>query len=314
MFKRLKEIIHLRYDNKLCIKRVSFLFKRGYYIFSYDNDKVYRLSVKNIRKIGLFKSLLFLYHISGKGPKQEELTSATIRSGTAKHAVISDSYCYLVFKQPEKYLLFKNNYFDNIEFFNYPAIRPISYNDDLLYVIEPVAKGRTLTDREIPKLLLFLLELFKNQQQFTKDENGVIYYVQHNDTLPGNVLTDEKGSMVFIDLDGITNRPALFDFFNTICRTQGFGLLLKSRETFSKELKDAFNAHNTEYSERVYDLYLSKFVEIRLNLVKSGYNNGILYKSVEWIFDPIAEDVFPLTHNLIGNYKFKSTPEGYKVI
>ena len=36
-------------------------------------------------------------------------------------------------------------------------------------------------------------------------------------------------------------------------------------------------------------------------------------KSVEWIFDPVAEDAFPLTHNLISNYKFELTPNGYSV-
>ena len=314
MLKRLKRIINLRYDNKQCIQRVSFLFKQGYYIFSYDNDKVYRLSLKNIKKTGLLKSLLFLYYVSNKGQKKEKLIAATIKSGTAKHAVISDSYCYLVFKQPEKYLLFKKNYFDNIESFNYPAIRPISYNDDLLYIIEPVAKGRTLKDEELPKLLLFLLELFKSQQQFNKDENGIIHYVQHNDTLPGNALIDEKGNMIFIDLDVITSRPALFDFFNTICRTYGFNYLLESGKTFCKELEAAFAAHNIKYNESVYDLYLSKFIEVRLTDLQHGYNNGVLYKSIEWIFYPVAKDKFPLTCELAGKFRFKSTPEGYKVI
>ena len=127
------------------------------------------------------------------------------------------------------------------------------------------------------------------------------------------MLADQKDNLVFIDLDGITSRAALSDFFNVICRTQGFELLLKARQIFHKELELAFCAHQIQYTESVYDLYLSKFVEMRLVNAKNGHNDNILYKSMEWIFDPVAEKEFPLTHALGGQFNFELTPKGYRV-
>ena len=218
MFDFFKYALKMHKTNKQRKKRISFLFKGGYYIFF--KDKICRFTFKNMKMIGFFKSLFFVYHISDQGVKKEYLIDANVKTGTMKHAVITDSKCYLVFKEQKQYLRFKKNYSENIGHFNYPIIAPTSYDDDLLYVTEPFAKGRPLTKEEIPQLLRFLLKLFADQPFVTRDDNDIIYYIQHSDPLPGNSLIDDNGNIIFIDLDSITSRPALSDFFNIIFRTQ----------------------------------------------------------------------------------------------
>ena len=311
MFNRVKTIFALRANNKKRLKRISFLFKGGYYIFL--RDRICRLNAINVKSVGFLRSLFFIYRVSNKGVKKEQLIKARVITGSYKHAVISDKLCYLVFKEQSDYFIFRKNYFDNIEHFNYPCISPILCEDVLFYVVEPIASGRTLKYDEIPELLHTLLKLFENQSFVMKDEKDILYYVQHGDSLPYNSVMDGEGNIVFIDLDSIASRPALYDFFNVICRTQGFDLLLQARENFDKELEIAFVKHNIKYTKSIYDLYLSKFVEARLFDIKNGYNNGLLYKSLEWMFDPIVKEKFPLTHELVGKYKFELTINGYTV-
>ncbi|GEM_PF-5438068 len=309
MFYFFKRMLDRRKKNKQRLKYISFLFKGGYYIFW--QDTICRLTPANINSIGLLRSLLFLYRIPKKEIKKEHLVSACVKTGNFKHAVISEKYCYLVFKQKKHYYNSKKNYFSNINSFNYPTVHPFSYYDDLLLVIEPKVDGRPLKTEELPQLLAYILELFKRQSHAEKDENGIIHYVQHNDPLPGNSLILKDGSIFFVDLDGIMKKPALCDFFNVICRTQGFDLLLNSRELFKSELKSAFKEHDIEYTESVYDLYLSKFVEMRILEVKNGFNGGVLYKSMEWILNPIIKKEFPITYELVNKYDFSFTNKEY---
>ena len=159
MFHRFQQALALRRYNKQRLNRISFLFQSGYYIFW--QDQICKFTLANIKTIGFFKALFFTYHVPNRIPKKEELEHAVVKTGTFKHAVISESYCYLVFKQPKQYWAFRENYFKNIEFFNYPAIRPISCHDDLFYIVEPKVQGRSLTTEELPRLLAFLLKLFQ---------------------------------------------------------------------------------------------------------------------------------------------------------
>ena len=311
MFESIKRILALRTDNKRRLKRISFLFEGGYYIFW--RDKICKFNRSNIKAIGLIKSLFFFYHISKKERKEECLTDAKVLSGSFKHAVITESDCFLVFKERQAYYSAKKNYNENIDRFNYPCVRPTSFCDDLYYIKEPKASGRPLTTEDLPLLLKTLLLLFGKQEFVRRDGDGVLFYVQHDDALPGNSWSDERGELFFVDIDNITERAALSDFFNVILRSFGFDYLLKSAKTFENELKEAFRKHDVEYNESIFDLYLSKFIEMRISSVRSGYNNGILYKSIEWILDPVVEKIFPMTNEIIKKYKFTLTADGYKV-
>lgn len=311
MFDRLRYVLALRRENKQRLKRISFLFQGGNYLFWHD--RICKRTKANKKAVGFLKSLLFSYRVSEKGIKKEDLVEAVVKTGTFKHAVLSDRYCYLVFKRQADYLSFRKNYSENAPYFNYPAVHPLSCNDDLFYVVLPIATGRAPKPEELPQLLRVLLKLFEEQQVVKKDENGILYYVQHNDPLPGNSMIDEKGNIFFLDLDGIASNPALSDFFNLICRTQGLPLLLEARELLEKELRAAFSAHGVEYTEETYDLYLSEYVETQLSKMKSGFHTGAFPYSDKWIFDPVAEKEFPLTHALLDRFKVELTPNGYRI-
>lgn len=309
MFDRFRYALALRRENQRRLKRISFLFQGGTYIFW--QDKICKRTKANRKAVGLLKSLFFSYHVSGKGIKKEGLVEAVVKTGTFKHAVLSGRYCYLVFKQQKDYLSFRKNYFENVSCFNYPAVHPLSCNDDLFYVVSPIAIGRVPKSEELPQVLRVLLKLFEEQRVVKKDENGILYYVQHNDPLPGNSMFDEKGNIFFIDLDGIASKPALSDFFNLICRTQGLPLLLEARRLLEKELRAAFSAHGVEYTEETYDLYLSKYAEAQLLKAKGGFHTGDLPYSIKWILDPVAKKEFPFTHEALDRLKIESPESGY---
>ena len=77
---------------------------------------------------------------------------------------------------------------------------------------------------------------------------------------------------------------------------------MRARNLFREELQSAFRKHGVKYDDAVYDLYLSKFVSIRFSEIDRGYNNGKLYKSMEWVYDQIVEQEFPITNSLVKQY------------
>ncbi|MBR1600125.1 MAG: hypothetical protein IJ677_00950, partial [Alphaproteobacteria bacterium] len=115
-----------------------------------------------LKPLDYFGRCFFVIMLKTKG--KNKLTEALVKTGSYKHAVLSDGLCYLSYKDMAYYVESKRKYYSNIDKFNYPCVKPIAYVDECCCVIQPIASGRQLTKEDVYHLLKSLLSYFRNQK------------------------------------------------------------------------------------------------------------------------------------------------------
>lgn len=242
----------------------------------------------------------FLCQIRTKYKSSTLIREGTLLHGAIKNVVITERCTYL-FYSPSG-LKVRRERIENARMLVYPKMKIFSIVPTEGLIIVERVMGENYGDKEHVKLLFsrMLDAIDKKLAQYEisnalfedKNQYKVLYYVQHGDCHPNNIVWDTPHTFKFVDLDLVGAYPAFYDFFYFYAVSKRLTLFLEE-----KEIQDRFcmilKAKDCYYSNFM-DLYLCLFLRLFCynEISKKNLSNKQSFLSS---LDGIKGDQYPLS-------------------
>ena len=182
------------------------------------------------------------------------ITCAKRISGYGKDIYIFKAYVVGYFKSTQQYLLARNNYRQFSDLFVYPVINNLVFNDRWETVRMERVIGKQFEDRMHDDIVINKLFEYALDSPYRVEKNGETTYLQHGDAKRGNIIWKDSQEFVFIDLDGISYLPVLFDILHYCAMAKmTYNDILNILESNITLIKELFEKCKLEYNNNYLD-------------------------------------------------------------
>ena len=194
-----------RKREKRAFNVVKDYLKTGFYYFSYREKIIRKIRTKEFFSKIIFSTFFNFSKTNGNA------TTKKFTSGFGKYVFINENICLCVPYTNELYYFAKKNYVKNAPFLSYPMAKIINFNDSRCYFEMEKIDGVRFFNREHD---LIVLEVMLKQALILPVDYSNKTMLQHSDAKRNNVIWKDDKTFVFIDLDGISYYPILFDYIH----------------------------------------------------------------------------------------------------
>ena len=277
--KRLKKIKKTRTDKRRMFQLVKRFLLPGMYVFK-DNNNVESLTKCNFSFCRIAEFTFLNVRGDSTFIKQYNISLSSFANysfGLSKEVYKFNDYVAGFYKNRNRYLESKSNYYSYVDDLCYPVVDIIAFDDKNNCVIMDLVKGKQYKDKVHDKIIIEKLFEYAVDSPVNTDNNELTY-LQHGDAKRNNVIWIDEERFIFIDLDGVSYKPMLFDVLHYCAMAEmtlnDVEAILNSNKKTAERL---FNRFKLCFDEKTLDKVLFDYVMFFVRL-------GDCYEDIDFLF------------------------------